>query len=128
VDLTEPASDAIRRSVFDLLPDGIAIVDLDGRIAYANEQLSQMSGYAREELLGLPVDELVPDAQRAQHHIHRESYVAAGLPARAMGTNLRTRLRTKQNLELPFACAKDGTDRFVPGGGSRIDHGFRPTV
>jgi PAS domain S-box-containing protein len=103
--LTEPASDAIRRSVFDLLPDGIAIVDLDGRIAYVNEQLSEMSGYAREELVGHPVDELVPDAQRAQHHIHRESYVAAGLPTRAMGTNLRTRLLTKQNVELPVDIA-----------------------
>jgi PAS domain S-box-containing protein len=103
--LTEPASDAIRRSVFDLLPDGIVIVDLDGRIAYVNEQLSEMSGYAREELLGRPVDELVPDAQRGQHHIHRDSYVAAGLPTRGMGSNLRTRLRTKQNVELPVDIA-----------------------
>jgi len=103
--LTEPPSDAIRRSVFDLLPDGIAIVDLDGRIAYVNEQLSWMSGYAREELLGLSVDELVPDAQRAQHHVLRESYVAAGLPTRRMGANLRIRLRTKQNIELPVDIA-----------------------
>ncbi|HEY8761542.1 MAG TPA: GAF domain-containing protein [Candidatus Dormibacteraeota bacterium] len=102
---TEPALDAIRRSVFDLLPDGIVIVDFDGRIAYVNEQLSEMSGYAREELVGHPVDELVPDAQRAQHHIHRESYVAAGLPTRTMGTNLRTRLLTKQNVELPVDIA-----------------------
>jgi PAS domain S-box-containing protein len=105
VALTEPASDAIRRSVFDLLPDGIVIVDLDGRIAYSNAQLSEMSGYTTEELVGRAIDELVPDAQRAQHHAHRESYVAAGLPARGMGSNLRTRLRTKQNVELPVDIA-----------------------
>jgi PAS domain S-box-containing protein len=103
--LTEPASDAIRRSVFDLLPDGIVIVNLDGRIAYVNEQLSALSGYSREELLGRSIDELVPDAQRAQHRAHRESYVAAGLPTRGMGSNLRTRLRTKDNLELPVDIA-----------------------
>ena len=103
--LSEPASDAIRRSVFDLLPDGIVIVDVDGRIAYVNEQLSAMSGYPPEELLGHTIDELVPDAQRAEHHANRESYVAAGLPARGMGSNLRTRLRTKQNVELPVDIA-----------------------
>ena len=103
--LPEPASDPVRRSVFDLLPDGIVIVDLDGRIAYVNEQLSSMSGYTREELVGQGIDELVPDAQRAQHRAHRDSYVAAGLPTRSMGSNLRIRLRTKQNVELPVDVA-----------------------
>ena len=43
--LIKPASGRLRRSVFDLLPDGIVIVELDGRIAYVNEQLSALSGY-----------------------------------------------------------------------------------
>lgn len=103
--LIEPASDAVRRSVFDLLPDGIAIVDLDGRINYVNEQLSAMSGYAAEELVGRGIDELVPEAQKAQHQVHRESYAAAGLPARGMGSKLRTRLLTKQKVELPVDIA-----------------------
>ena len=87
------------------MPDGIVIVDVDGRIAYVNEQLSSMSGYTREELVGQGIDELVPDAQRAQHRAHRDSYVAAGLPTRAMGSLLRIRLRTKQNVELPVDIA-----------------------
>jgi PAS domain S-box-containing protein len=103
--LIEPASDAVRRSVFDLLPDGIVIVDLDGRIDYVNEQLSAMSGYAPEELIGRGIDELVPDAQRAQHGAHRAAYLAAGLPARSMGSLLRIRLRTKNNVELPVDIA-----------------------
>jgi len=101
----ERASDPDRGSVFELLPDGIVIVDLDGRIAYVNEQLSALSGYSREELVGRSIDELVPDLQRAQHHAHRDSYVAAGLPTRAMGSLLRIRLRTKQNVELPVDIA-----------------------
>jgi PAS domain S-box-containing protein len=105
MDLIEPGSDSVRRSIFDLLPDGIVIVDLDGRITYVNEQLSAMSGFTREELLGRNIDELVPDAQRAQHRAHRNSYVAAGLPARAMGSNLRIRLRTKQRVDLPVDIA-----------------------
>jgi PAS domain S-box-containing protein len=103
--LTEPASDAIRRSVFDLLPDGIVIVDLDGRIAYVNEQLSAMSGYTPAELVGREIDDLVPDAQRGQHRAHRDSYISVGLPTRAMGSNLRIRLRTKNNVELPVDVA-----------------------
>ena len=101
----EPDPDPDRGSVFELLPDGIVIVDLDGRIAYVNEQLSAMSGYSREELVGRAIDELVPDAQRAQHRAHRDSYVAAGLPMRAMGSMLRIRLRTKQKVELPVDIA-----------------------
>src|SRR3979411_3039413 len=83
--LIGPASEPVRRSVFDLLPDGIVIVDLDGRIVYVNEQLRSMSGYTPEELVGRGIDELVPDAQQAQHGAHRDSYVAAGLPTRSMG-------------------------------------------
>ncbi|MDQ6918667.1 MAG: PAS domain S-box protein [Candidatus Dormibacteraeota bacterium] len=103
--LLEPASDSVRRSVFDALPDGIVIVDLDGRIAYVNEQLRALSGYTSAELVGRTIDELVPDAQRAQHHAHRESYISAGLPTRSMGSLLRIRLRTKQNVEVPVDIA-----------------------
>ena len=103
--LTQPASGRLRRSVYDLLPDGIVIVELDGRIAYVNEQLSALSGYTAKELVGREIDELVPDAQRAQHRANRDSYVSAGLPTRAMGSLLRIRLRTKNNAELPVDVA-----------------------
>ena len=103
--LQEPVSDPARRSVFDSLPDGILIVDLDGTITYVNPQLTLWAGYGPDELVGRSIEELVPEGLRGQHRSHRASYVAHGLPARAMGTNLRTRLLTKQHVEVPVDIA-----------------------
>ena len=94
-------SDLIRSSVFEALPDGIVIADLEGAIIYVNRQLAQLSGYPAEELVGNPVETLVPALQRDQHPAHRAGYVAAGLPTRPMGSNLRIRLLTRAGQEVP---------------------------
>src|SRR5438270_5111367 len=103
--LSDPVEDRVRRSVFDSLPDGIVIVDLDGRITYANEQLARLSGYSQAELLRRHVEDLVPESVRGQHLGHRAGYQAAGFPMRPMGTNLRIRLLTKGLTELPVDIA-----------------------
>jgi PAS domain S-box-containing protein len=94
-------SDLLRSAVFEALPDGIVITDLEGRIVYVNQQLGLLSGYTPEELIGLPVEALVPQTQRAAHPVHRAGYVDAGLPTRPMGANLKTRLQTKAGQEVP---------------------------
>ena len=103
--IPEPISDPARRSVFDSLPDGIVIVDLNGAITYVNRQLADWAGYEPEELIGHSIEELVPEDLGVQHRSHRASYLAHGLPTRAMGSNLRTRLRTKQQDEMPVDIA-----------------------
>jgi PAS domain S-box-containing protein len=94
-------SDLLRSAVFEALPDGIVITDLEGRITYVNQQLGSLSGYAPMELVGLPVETLVPDSQRPGHPGHRAGYVEGGLPTRPMGSNLRTWLQTKAGAEVP---------------------------
>jgi PAS domain S-box-containing protein len=94
-------SDLLRSSVFEALPDGIVVADLEGLIVHVNQTLAELAGYTPDELLGKPIEALVPDSQRAQHPGHRAAYVAAGLPTRPMGSNLKIRLLTRSGQEVP---------------------------
>jgi PAS domain S-box-containing protein len=51
----------------DALPDGILVADTHGRIVFANRQLAALSGYDLDELIGLPVETLVPARHRQAH-------------------------------------------------------------
>lgn len=65
-DDTAPPRQADLRSLaaVDVLaadPNPILLLDAEGRIAYANDAAADLTGYPRDELVGLPVDALVPD-------------------------------------------------------------------
>lgn len=49
-------------------PDGIVVV-ADGRIVLVNRQTEILFGYTREELLGKPVELLVPERAREVHPV-----------------------------------------------------------
>ena len=75
----------IFRSLFAAYPDALLVVDQQGRIVLANPSALDLLGYAGAELIGLPVDALVPDAVRPRHAAYRHAY--ADRPrARPMGT------------------------------------------
>jgi PAS domain S-box-containing protein len=66
------------RQVFaDALPDGILVADEHGRIVLANQQLAVLSGYDPDELIGLPVETLVPARYRRAHQQHRAAFATA---------------------------------------------------
>ncbi|MHB1783072.1 MAG: putative bifunctional diguanylate cyclase/phosphodiesterase [Acidimicrobiales bacterium] len=58
-------------TLFDALPYGIALVDADGAIRYANGQLEMLSGYQSAQLVGSAVELLVPAGLREHHVAHR---------------------------------------------------------
>jgi two-component system sensor histidine kinase/response regulator len=67
------------RRMQDLLefnPDGIIIVDASGTITMVNRQAEKMFDYRREELIGRPVDLLMPEEDRAVHAAHMKRYFA----------------------------------------------------
>jgi PAS domain S-box-containing protein len=68
------SSEAYFRHILESAPDAMIIVDKDGRIAIANDQAVTIFGYPREELIGQPVEMLLPDALRERHVLHRASY------------------------------------------------------
>jgi PAS domain S-box-containing protein len=65
-------------------PDAIIVVARDGRITAVNPQAAAVFGYAVDDLVGRPVDDLLPDAMRAHHVSLRESYHRDARP-RPMG-------------------------------------------
>jgi PAS domain S-box-containing protein len=73
--ISKDISEEIR---LDSTPDAMVIVDQDGRIAVVNRQTEQLFGYQREELLGQPIEILVPQRFHAAHRRHGSGYLADG--------------------------------------------------
>ncbi|HEY3933299.1 MAG TPA: PAS domain S-box protein [Gemmatimonadales bacterium] len=57
-------------------PNGMMIVDAGGRIQYVNREIERLFGYSRDELIGSPVERLVPSPSRAAHPGLRAGFVA----------------------------------------------------
>jgi PAS domain S-box-containing protein len=73
-------SEELLRTTFEMAAVGIAHVTLRGRIARANQQLCEVLGYAREDLLGLNLRDLIPkEDHKARHEYARR--LLAGEPA-----------------------------------------------
>lgn len=87
-------------SLLDAAPDGIVVVDVDGRIRMVNEQIEDLFGYRRRELIDAFVDVLVPDGLQSDHEAHRAAY-AAEPQIRAMGEGRDLRARRADGSEFP---------------------------
>lgn len=74
MDTIPELQDELFRVIVEDAPDGILLVDLAGRIVFANRQVTELFGYAPEELHGQRVEILIPENKRAMHIIHREIY------------------------------------------------------
>ena len=88
------------RAVFDCAPDGIVVVDQTGRIVEANPCAREQFGYDWDELAGQPIEILIPQAQREDHHKHRAGYQADPI-VRSMGVGLVLAGRRKDGREFP---------------------------
>lgn len=103
-------------ALVDMAPDGLAVVDQAGALVFLNERMGHLFGYAPDELVGEPVERLVPDELRAVHERHRESFRAEPR-MRAMGAGLVLYGRRKDGSELPVEISLSpmtvGRDVFV---------------
>jgi PAS domain S-box-containing protein len=61
--------------LLEAAPDAIVAIDASGRIVLANAQTSRLLGYPRNELIGQPVEILVPEELRARHVGFRTRYI-----------------------------------------------------
>ncbi len=92
--------DARFRELLEGAPDASLIVDQEGRIQFVNTRAVTLFGYAPEELLGRPLEILVPDRFRETHVRHRVGYAVNPHP-RPMGSGLELFARRKDGSELP---------------------------
>jgi PAS domain S-box-containing protein len=63
------------RTVIESVPNGIIMVDEMGKITLCNTEAERMFGYERDELLGMPVETLVPSQARSKHPSYRETFL-----------------------------------------------------
>jgi len=107
---------AVLWQLIDALGDGLALIGEDGNIALVNRRCAEMFGYKREELVGLPVDSLVPPDLRAAHRGYRVGYAHAP-QHRPMGE--RTRLAGLRRdgatfpAEISLSPVPTATENFV---------------
>jgi PAS domain S-box-containing protein len=86
--------------LFEFSPDAIVVTDLEGRITNVNGQVHRAFGYTREELIGKPVETLIPERYRSVHPSRRQSYNAQP-SVRLMGVGLELYGLRKDRTEFP---------------------------
>jgi PAS domain S-box-containing protein len=81
-------------------PDAIVISDKSGRIVVINRMTEKLFGYGRDDLIGQPIETLIPERYRSAHPNHRQGYYS-DLPTRPMGKGLELFGRRKDGSEFP---------------------------
>jgi PAS domain S-box-containing protein len=94
--LTQKLIDSALRST----PDALVVVDALGCIVFVNHQAVALFGYTREEMLGSPVELLLPERFRASHVGHRQAFEHTPR-LRTMGAGLELAARRKDGSEVP---------------------------
>lgn len=99
-------------ALLDAAPDAMLIADQDGVIVQLNERCAAMVGYSRDELVGQPVEVLVPAAQRDLHKHQRAAYGRKPRPM-GMGSGLDLVAVRSDGLQIPveISLAPFRTDR-----------------
>jgi PAS domain S-box-containing protein len=94
------AAEAEFEGLLEAAPDAIVAVRPNGLIHLVNRQAETLFGYTRAELIGRPVELLVPDGVVAGHPANRSGYMADPT-TRPMGAGLELAARRKDGTEFP---------------------------
>lgn len=86
------------RDLLESAPDAIVVANRSGTIQLVNSQTEKLFGYDRTEIIGKPIELLVPKRFRKKHTRHREGYNNEH-PFRPMGVGLEL-----------FGLRKDGSE------------------
>jgi PAS domain S-box-containing protein len=73
-------SEGTVRSLFENAGQGILVTDHEGRITDSNAAIAAMFGYGSAELMGMPIETLLPERYRAGHVHQRGSFAKASSP------------------------------------------------
>lgn len=89
------------RNLLESAPDAMIIVRQDGSMDLINSQAEKMFGYARNELIGQPIEMLIPPRLRGSHIGHRNGFFKQPR-SRPMGVGLELYGQRKDGSEFPI--------------------------
>jgi len=109
------ASENRLRALLESASQGVVAVDESWRMVLVNAKIEEMFGYTRDELLGQPLEVMLPERYRTAHDQHLQQYFAHPRK-RAMGLGMDLRGRSKNGTEFPV----DVSLSWIEQGGSRL--------
>jgi two-component system, NarL family, sensor histidine kinase DevS len=90
--------------LFESIPELVVVVHTDGRILFANRHSFELLGWSPEELVGQPIEVLIPLQSRGAHQSHRNGYTSDP-KARPMGSGLLLSALRRDGGEIPVEVA-----------------------
>jgi formate hydrogenlyase transcriptional activator len=87
--------------LFESASDAIMTTDSEGQILEVNAETGKQFGYDRQELIGEPVEKLIPLRFREAHQHHRAAYHQQAPKYRLMGRSLKLFALHKDGHEFP---------------------------
>ena len=93
------------RGLLESAQDAIVVIGGDGKIKFANPQTTSWFGYSNEELVGKPIEVLVPERYRAMHVGDRDKYLGEPRRKQMAERMVDLRGRRKDGSEFPVSIA-----------------------
>jgi PAS domain S-box-containing protein len=91
-------------ALFESIPEMVIVVDLEGTIIYSNAHSAELLGWAASDLIGQPVEVLIPTALHSVHRAHRKTYHHSP-KSRPMGSGLLLSALHHDGREVPVEIA-----------------------
>ena len=107
-------SNEIATLITDKTSDAFVCVDLDNRVTYWNRGAEQMLGWRKEDILGKPLDVIIPARHRADHN-HGMARMRAGEPSKLAGQIIEVQAIHQSGKELPTELSLGALPGAVDG-------------
>jgi PAS domain S-box-containing protein len=95
-----PTLNAPFRLALEAAPTGMLLTDEDGNITFANQHAEKLFGYSRDEIVGMRLEELIPQRFRTDHLVYSQQFTS-NPQARAMGAGRALYGLRKDGVEVP---------------------------